>query len=297
MHNSNHRKNNTISKRILWHIFRWVRHLFNHLRKITYDPSLKDSVLELLDEYDHNSNEQISVIERSIIKNILNFGELSVDDLMTPRADIVAISDQITLLDLKKNINEYEHTRIPVYQDSLDKIIGFIHVKDVLAKSLDQENFDIAVILRKILIISPSMKAFDLLANMRASRVHIAVILDEYGGVDGLITIEDLIEAIVGEIEDEHDKEQEQDYSLLQDGSIKASARLNIKKLEELTGLLLEDGSEENDFDTVGGLVLSLVSHVPVNGEIIKHHSGLMFEILEADPRKIISILITNKHE
>lgn len=293
MYDSEHNRSQSLSKKFLWHLTRWVRHLFNHLRKITYDPSLKESVLELMDEYSDTSSRRISLIETNIVKNTLEFGELSVGDLMTPRADIAAVSDEVSLAELKSHIRETANTRIPVYHDNLDKIVGFIHIKDVFLKSLNRTNFDISSIIRKILVIPAAMKAADLLAKMQTSRVHIAIIVDEFGGVDGLITIEDLIEAIIGQVEDEHDTTQEEDYTLLQDGSVKASARLAIEELEELMDVVLHDEEEENDFDTVGGLVFYLTGHVPTVGEVVKHHSGLIFKILEADPRRIITLLIT----
>ncbi len=278
----------------LLNVMKWVKHLLNHLRKVTYDPSMKESILELLDEQHTDQKKQINSTEKNIIRNILEFDDLCVDELMTPRADIIAVNDKISLADLKDTITKDEHTRIPVYKNSLDKIIGFIHVKDVLSEIISKKTFSLNKIIRKILVVSPSMKAVDLLAKMQFSRIHIAIVLDEYGGVDGLITIENLIEAIVGEIEDEHDTAQEQDYIILKDSSIEASARLSIKKLEELFQLSLPD-DDEDDFETVGGLVLSLISHVPVAGEVITHDTGLVFTILDADPRRIKKLHISRK--
>jgi CBS domain containing-hemolysin-like protein len=293
--NSLPQKSNNLLKKFLWNLTRWVKHLLNHLRKITYDPSLKESILELLEEYSTDPKKEMPSAEKNILQNILEFDDLTVHELMTPRADIIAVSSKSSLTDIKNTIVQFEHTRIPVYQDSLDKIIGFIHVKDVLSEFFKQKKFDITKIIRKILVVSPSMQAIDLLAKMQSSRVHIAIVLDEYGGVDGLITIENLIEAIIGEIEDEHDGDETQDYIILKDSSIEASARLNIEKLEKLFNITLQREDEENDFDTVGGLVLSLISHVPIEGEIINHDSGLVFKILEADPRRIKRLHISKK--
>ncbi len=289
-----HKKTSSITKKILLRLVQKIRCFLNYLRRITYNPSLKESILELLAEHDSNAKNHISPAEKNILYNILSFENLCVHDLMTPRADIIAVSHQITLNLLKNTIIKDKHTRMPVYQDSLDKIIGFIHVKDILSEILTQkdEDFVIAKIIRKILVAPPSMKAVDLLAKMRASRMHIAIVLDEYGGVDGLVTIENLIEAIIGEIEDEHDTVQVQDYVVLRNSTIEASARLHIKKLEQLFQITLSH-KEENDFDTVGGLILSLINHVPSVGEVIKHHSGLVFKILDADPRRIKKIYIS----
>lgn len=295
MKESEQKKIKGLVKKVLWHLLRWVRHLFNHLRKITYDPTLKESILELMDEYSTDARNHVASAEINILKNILKFDNLCVHQLMTPRADIIAVDKKTSIDELKDIIAKYEHTRVPVYQDRLDKIVGFIHAKDVLSKSLNQKKFDISSIIRKILVISPSMQAIDLLVKMQLSRVHIAIVLDEYGGVDGLITIENLIEAIIGEIEDEHDTDQEQEYVALKDSAIEASARLSIKKLEELFQLDLQSDDEDSDFDTVGGLVLASISHIPVVGEVIKHKSGLVFKILDADPRKIKKIYISKK--
>jgi CBS domain containing-hemolysin-like protein len=289
---SSQKKANSFFKIILLKVTRWVKYLLNHLYKITYDPSMKDSILELLDDNYFDQKKQINTTEKNIIRNILELEDLCVDELMTPRADIVAVDHKISLSDLKKTIKKDEHTRIPVYKDSLDKIIGFIHVKDVLSEFISKTTFSLNKIIRKILVVSPSMKALDLLAKMQISRIHIAIVLDEYGGVDGLITIENLIEAIVGEIEDEHDTTQEQDYIVLKDSSIETSARLSIKKLNELFQLSLQN---EDDFETVGGLVLSLISHVPVVGEVITHETGLVFTILDADPRRIKRLHISRE--
>ena len=288
------KKAGSLGKTFMLNITKWVKYLLTHLRKVTYDPSMKESILELLDEDNIDQKKQINSTEKNIIRNILEFDNLCVDELITPRADIVAVHDKTSITDLKNTITKDEHTRIPVYKDSLDKIIGFIHVKDVLSEMINKNTFSLNKIIRKILVVSPSMKAVDLLAKMQFSRIHIAIVLDEYGGVDGLITISDLIEAILGEIEDEHDTEQEQDYIILKDSSIEASARLSIKKLEELFQLSLTE-DDADDFETVGGLVLSLISHVPVAGEIITHSTGLVFTILEADPRRIKKLHVSRE--
>jgi magnesium and cobalt transporter len=288
------KKAESFGKSSLMNITKGVKYLLNRLRKVTYDPSMKESILELLDEDSVDQKKQINSTEKNIIRNILEFDNLCVDELMTPRADIIAVDDEISLTDLKNTITKDSHTRIPVYKGSLDKIIGFIHVKDILSEMMSKKTFSLNKIIRKILVVSPSMKAVDLLAKMQFSRIHIAIVLDEYCGVDGLITITNLIKAIIGEIEDEHDTAQEQDYIILKDSSIEASARLSIKKLEELFQLSLTKENED-DFETVGGLVLSLINHVPVAGEIITHDTSLVFTILDADPRRIKKLHISRK--
>jgi len=288
------KKAESFGKSSLMNITKGVKYLLNRLRKVTYDPSMKESILELLDEDSVDQKKQINSTEKNIIRNILEFDNLCVDELMTPRADIIAVDDEISLADLKNTITKNSHTRIPVYKGSLDKIIGFIHVKDILSEMMSKKAFSLNKIIRKILVVSPSMKAVDLLAKMQFSRIHIAIVLDEYCGVDGLITITNLIKAIIGEIEDEHDTAQEQDYIILKDSSIEASARLSIKKLEELFQLSLTKANED-DFETVGGLVLSLINHVPVAGEIITYDPGLVFTILDADPRRIKKLHISRK--
>ncbi len=271
-------------------LVRTVRNWLRSTLRSHYNASLEESVAELIEE--HNDGTLISSEERVMLHNILSFGELKVDDIMVPRTDIVAIDLAISLDELKKVVLEKEHTRMPVYEGSLDTVIGFLHIKDLLSAIINDQPFNLKKLVRQVLFVPPSMKLIDLLARMKEARVHMALVLDEYGGTDGLVTVEDLVEEIVGEIEDEHDDMQEPDIIPLPDGVMEANARVTIENLEKALGTKIIEGDKEEGFDTLGGLLFSLVGHVPVQGEIITHGSGIVFEVIDADPRRIKRLLI-----
>jgi CBS domain containing-hemolysin-like protein len=178
------------------------------------------------------------------------------------------------------------HSRLPVYRETLDDAIGMVHIKDVLAWRGEDAAFRLAKIMRRVLFVAPSMEVLELLLEMRAKRSHMALVVDEFGGVDGLLTIEDVVEEIVGEIEDEHDRDLEPNLVLRADGTIDVDARAPVEVLEEKFGHKLSD-EEREEIDTLGGLVVSLAGRVPIRGELIAHPSGVEFEVLEADPRRI----------
>jgi CBS domain containing-hemolysin-like protein len=269
----------------------WFRNLF----RIEHNASFKESVVELIEEHKEVDNSIISNEEKAMLQNILSFRDKKVSDIMIPRTDIVAIEKSISLDELKRILISEEHTRMPVYRDSLDNVIGFIHIKDLIPTLSEEKPFVMEEVIRQLLVISPSMKIIDLLAKMRHSRVHMALVLDEYGGTDGLVTIEDLVEEIVGEIRDEHDETMEPEFIRLDDKTIEASARLPIKKLEKLLNVTITDEDSE-DFDTLGGLLLSLVGYVPVKGEKISHGADIEFEIIDSDPRRVKKILIHKRN-
>ena len=205
---------------------------------------------------------------------------------MVPRADIVAVEAETPFETVIETMTRKGHSRLPVYRESLDDVIGMVHIKDVVAWRDRSGDPAIHNIQRNILFVSPSMQVMELLLEMRVKRSHMAVVVDEYGGVDGLVTIEDLVEEIVGEIEDEHDKTSEPDFTELSDGSFEADARVPIDALEKTFGPLLDD-DEREDIDTLGGLVFSLTGHVPIRGELVRHPIGIEFQVVDADPRRI----------
>ncbi len=229
--------------------------------------------------------------ERHMLMNVLNFADKRIDDVMVPRADIVALEISAGLEDLLDLMQEKSHSRMPIYRDTLDEPVGMVHIKDVLSWMAghpnDVKSFDLRTIRRPVLFVPPSMPARDLLLKMQSSRIHMALVVDEYGGTDGLVSIEDLIEEIVGDIEDEHDVTERASLVKLDDGSIDALARAPIEDLEEVLGVTLVDPDADDDADTLGGLVFSLVGRVPQRGELILHPVGIEFEILDADPRRI----------
>ena len=225
--------------------------------------------------------------ERFLIGNILKVHDRNAADVMVPRVDIVALDLEQPFAEVVKCMVEHGHSRVPVYRESLDDVIGFVHVKDVLAPVADRRPARLDRLLRKVLFVAPSLPILDLLVQMRQARTHIAMVVDEFGGIDGLVTIEDLIEEIVGEIEDEHDVAEPPALIERPDGSVIADARLSIEALEEQHGTRLRPAGEEESVDTLGGLVFMLAGRVPKRGEIIAHPDGIEFEVLDADPRRV----------
>ncbi len=232
----------------------------------------------------------------ALLANILENGELRVEDVMVPRADVVAIEADLPFEEAVRRMIEAAHSRLPVYRKNLDEVIGMIHVKDALRLLYDgreeQAMPDWREIVRPVLFAAPSMRVLDLLARMRVQRIHMAIVVDEYGGTDGLVTIEDLVEQIVGEIEDEHDTAEPDRVRPLGGGRFDVDARLPVEELQELTGIVFREAQEE-DVDTVGGLVFTLAGRIPEIGERIRDPSGLRFEVLDADPRRLKRLRVT----
>ncbi len=225
--------------------------------------------------------------ERFLIGNILKVHDRTAVDVMVPRVDIVALDVEQPFAEVVKCMVEHGHSRVPVYRETLDDVIGFVHVKDVLAPVADRRPARLSRLLRKVLFVAPSVPILDLLVQMRQARTHIAMVVDEFGGIDGLVTIEDVIEEIVGEIEDEHDVPDAPDLVERPDGTVIADARLPIEALEEQHQTRLRPEGEEESVDTLGGLVFTLAGRVPKRGEVIAHPDGIEFEVLDADPRRV----------
>jgi magnesium and cobalt transporter len=247
----------------------------------------KAAMEALIAAADLDGETRITPQERFLIGNILKVHERSAGDVMVPRVDILALDIDQPFSEVVKCMVEHGHSRVPVYRESLDDVIGFIHVKDVLAPVADRRPAKLERLLRKVLYVAPSLPILDLLVQMRQARTHIAMVVDEFGGIDGLVTIEDLIEEIVGEIEDEHDVPETPTLIERPDGSIIADARIPIDSVEEQHGISLRPEGEEETVDTLGGLVFTLAGRVPKRGEVIAHPDGIEFEILDADPRRI----------
>ncbi|MBH90004.1 MAG: magnesium/cobalt efflux protein [Magnetovibrio sp.] len=262
--------------------FGWLKRFF---KTGNGENSARDVLEELIEEREE-CEVPINDEERLLLANILELKDRTIHDVMVPRADIISVDSDINLSDVIKIITCEGHSRIPVFRGSLDDAIGMIHIKDVLAWHGRDSEFSLRDIVRKVLFVPPSMQVLELLLEMRATRCHMALVVDEYGGIDGLVTIEDLVEEIVGEIEDEHDRTEEPTMVEDLNGTLIADARVTIETLEERLGVLLSE-EEREDIDTLGGLVFSLTGRVPIRGELISHPSGLEFEILDADPRRI----------
>ena len=231
--------------------------------------------------------------ENELLKNLAGLRGITASDVMVPRVDIVSVAMSDDFNEIVKQLIKTNHSRVPVRNESLDDIVGILHIKDVLANLFQKEKQNIKTLLKKPIFVSPSISLLDLLYEMRIKRRHLALVVDEYGGIDGLVTIEDLVEELVGEIEDEHDLSSECRLDKMEDGSIVVEARIMIDLLENfIQSIRKEDLNEE--IETLGGFIVSIAGRVPVKGEVIKYSpSGLKFEILEADPRKVILVKIT----
>jgi CBS domain containing-hemolysin-like protein len=274
--------------------FARLRHLLRLLRRPRNGETLRETIDEMIEEEPgtESPGDDLNTHERVLIGNILKVHGRTAADVMVPRVDIVALDLETPFHEVVKSVVEQGHSRVPVYRETLDDVIGFIHVKDILAPVAERRESRLAPFLRKVLFVAPSMPILDLLVQMRQARTHIAMVVDEFGGIDGLVTIEDLIEEIVGEIEDEHDEAGGPSLVERSDGTLVADARTPIEALELREGIRLRPTGGQEEVDTLGGLVSSLAGRVPKRGEVIAHPAGLEFEVLDADPRRIARLRI-----
>jgi len=258
------------------------------------EPSLREQIEEVIDEAEEEGPDRrgsnivgdMSPIERKMLRNLLHFGEQTVDDVAVPRADIIAIPESASFDEIVAQFAEAGHSRLPVYRENLDEVVGMIHVKDVFAVLAEgRPPPPLLDLIRQPLYVPQSMGVLDLLAEMRAKRTHLAIVIDEYSGTEGLLTIEDLVEEIVGEIEDEHDDEPVLLFTRGADGCWDADARAELDDIGEAIDPRLAEIDE--DVDTLGGLAAVLAGHVPEVGEILLHPSGWRIEVMEADERRV----------
>ncbi|MBA4748528.1 MAG: HlyC/CorC family transporter [Sphingopyxis sp.] len=258
------------------------------------EPTLREQIEEVIDEAEEDGGVRASSgpvgdmapIERKMLRNLLHFGEQRVDDVAVPRSSIIAVPETASFAELVALFAEAEHSRLPVYRESLDQIVGMIHIKDVfvvLAEARDPP--PLAALMRQPRYVPQSMGVLDLLAEMRATRTHLAIVIDEYSGTEGLVTIEDLVEEIVGEIEDEHDDEPEQLIAAGENGCWEVDARAELDDIAEV--IAPELAETDDDVDTIGGLAAVLAGHVPEPGEVILHPRGWRLEILAGDARRV----------
>ena len=252
--------------------------------------SRRQKMTELLED-SATDRELFDRHEGTLLRNLIGLRDKIASDVMIPRADIVSVSMHNEFSALAKQISQVRHSRIPVYRETQDDVAGFIHVKDIFASLQAGDVPPIKSLLRPALFVAPTIRLLDLLHEMRLKRRHLALVVDEFGGVDGLVTIEDLIEEIVGEIEDEYDETVALRFDINGDGTAIADARLEIETLETVTGTLLDD-DDRDEIDTLGGLVCAEAGRVPTRGEIVRHANGLQFEVLEGDPRRITLVKI-----
>ncbi|TDI62307.1 MAG: HlyC/CorC family transporter [Alphaproteobacteria bacterium] len=254
------------------------------------EPSLRESLEDVIEEHGDDRGDLTSE-ERLMLLNIVSLRELDISDVMVPRADIVAIDIDTPFDEMVQVFKQTTHSRLPLFRDTLDDVIGMVHIKDVVGalagEGADKAPPRIADIKRRVLFVPPSMEVIDLLLNMRINRIHMALVIDEYGGTDGLVTIEDLIEQIVGEIEDEHDEQAGPLIKQQRDGVLDVDARAAVADLEAMINVDVLSDDQDEEVDTVGGLVFTLAGRVPVRGEVIAHESGIEFEVIEADARRL----------
>jgi magnesium and cobalt transporter len=257
------------------------------------DGSLRTRIEHLIEgDLDEEGDQKLVPAVRELVLNALAFGELQVADVMVQRPDIKAIAKDASLAKVLETMQVGMHTRLPVYGTALDDVIGMVHVKDLLPYMLKPEGFDLATVTRRVLVVPPSMKVLDLLHEMRDTRVHMAVVVDEFGGTDGLVTMEDLVGEIIGEIPDEHDPATDAQIVRQPDGTVDADGRVYLDDLERFLDVELVDEEMREEVDTLSGLVSSLVDRIPATGEKIPHPTGFLFEILDASSRRIERVKI-----
>ncbi len=269
-----------------------ITRLRGTLRRRGAEQSVRASIAELV----HEAGQAVHVPgvapeldrqERALLANVLRLRETTADDVMIPRADIVAMRADVTFDAALAQIRSEGHSRLPVYDDQLDDILGMVHIKDVFAYVGRPEAFALRSILRRPLMVAPQIPVLDLLLQMRQARMHLALVVDEYGGIDGLVTIEDLVETITGDISDEHDEIMGPMVTERADGSLDLDARMPVEEFEARLGTVLTEDEREADIDTVGGLVFTLAGRVPARGEVLSHPSGFEFRVLDVDARRI----------
>ena len=255
------------------------------------EPTLREEIEEAIDEAEESLPVagDLSPAERQMLRNLLHFGEQTAGDIAVTRGDIVAVPDEISFDELVRAFADAGHSRLPVYGDSLDEVVGMVHIKDVFMASVDESrDRSLAALMREPLFVPESMGVIELLARMRSQRVHLAIVVDEFGGTEGLVTIEDVVEEIVGEIEDEHDEAERGMLTMLDEGLWEADARLELEELAEAVDARLS--SDEDEVDTLGGLMFLLAGHIPQKGECVTHPSGWKLEAVDSDPRRIIRV-------
>jgi len=255
------------------------------------EPTLRAEIEDAIDEAEDARPVagDLSPAERQMLRNLLHFGERTAGEIAVTRGDIMAVPATISFDELVRAFADAGHSRLPVYGESLDEMVGMIHIKDVFVVQVDAaRDRSIAALMRNPLFVPESMGAIDLLARMRGERVHLAIVVDEFGGTEGLVTIEDVVEEIVGDIEDEHDEAEAGLLTMLDEGLWEADARLELDELAQAVDARLS--SPDDEVDTVGGLVFLLAGHIPAKGECVIHPSGWRIEAVDSDPRKIIRV-------
>ena len=271
-------------------IWRGMRHLiFGGEAEPTLRSEIEDAIDEAEETGSHPIAGDLTPSERQMMRNLLHFGEQTAGDICVTRGDIIAVPNDISFDELVRAFVDAGHSRLPVFGESLDEVVGMVHIKDVfLAKVESGRDRSLTALIREPLFVPESMGVIELLARMRSERVHLAIVVDEFGGTEGLVTIEDVVEEIVGDIEDEHDDAEAAMLTLLEDGLWEADARIELEELARSVDSRLT--WEEDEVDTLGGLMFLLAGHIPARGECITHPSGWKLEAVDSDPRRIIRV-------
>jgi CBS domain containing-hemolysin-like protein len=255
------------------------------------EPTLRGQIEEAIEESEDSRPVagDLTPTERQMLRNLLDFGDQTAGDICVTRGDIIAVPSDIGFDALVDAFADAGHSRLPVFGESLDSVVGMIHIKDVFLAKVDAgRDRSMAALIREPLFVPESMGVIELLARMRGERTHLAIVVDEFGGTEGLVTIEDVVEEIVGDIEDEHDEAEAGMLTLLEDGLWEADARVELEELQEVVDRRLT--AEDDEVDTLGGLVFLMAGHIPEIGESVEHPSGWKLEAIDSDPRRIIRV-------
>lgn len=254
--------------------------------------SLRRTLEEIIEETEGGAERRLSGQERDLLQRALAFGELEVADIMVPRSDIKAVPVEASLSEVVTAMRAARHSRLLVYRQTLDEVVGIVHLKDLLDYWGDGERFVLEQVVRQVPVVPPSMRVLELLIELRTSRQHLAVVVDEFGGTDGLVTLEDVVGELLGEIADEQTSLGPPQLVEHPDGSLEVDGRLDLEELEEHLGMPLLAEDERDEADTVAGLIFALVDRVPARGEQVEHPSGVRFEVIDADPRRIKRVCV-----
>lgn len=274
--------------------------LFRRLRDLggrAENGSLRETLEELIEDAPEDAPGELAPEQRALLLNALSFGQLRVDDVMVPRTDIVAIPAEASLAEVVDAMRQAERARLVVFRETLDDVLGIVHVKDLLQYWGDGVAFKVEDVVRPVLVVPPSMRIIDLLLEMRDKRMHLAVVVDEFGGTDGLVTIEDIVEELVGELQEGAPRQPSTMLVRQADGTLEADARIRLEDLERDLGQRFVSEEEEEEADTLAGLMVGLADRVPQPGDTVRHPSGLVFEVIDGDPRRIRRVRITGEVE
>jgi CBS domain containing-hemolysin-like protein len=269
-------------------LLQWLKQKWRVMMRSGADNSLRETIEELIEDTEtEEANPSIELDERLLLGNVLNLRDRTAEDAMVPRVDIIAVPITTTGSELLAVLTRSRHSRLPVYRTNLDDVIGMVDIKDVLGWVATKKPLNIKAMVRDVIFVSPTMRTLDLLFQMRESGTKMAMVVDEFGGIDGLVTFPDLIEEIIGDIQDAQGSNPIHQLVERADGSILADARVTLEQISENYGVNLIVEGMEDDIDTLGGLVVALAGRVPARGELITHPAGLEVEVVDADPRRV----------